>query len=312
MTIKRTTAGAALSALAAMLGYLILTRPWRAKRSAQGEEATRRAFGDDGAGRSARGEPFYTEPIPKMRRFAFDAGHLGRQRHIIHGLLEVDVTEARAAMRAHKQRTGETLSFTAFIITCLAKAVESHPHVHAYRDWRNRLVIFQDVNVNTMMEVEMDGHKVPMPHIFKAVNRRSFGEVHDELRSSRAAPEDTAESRFMRGFLLLPAFLRHAFYWVVMRVPHVFRAYSSSVLVTAVGMFGRGGGWGIPMPNFTLTVTVGGIEEKPGVVEGRIEIREYLDLTVSIDHDIVDGAPAARFANTFRELIESAYGLPGA
>ena len=34
-------------------------------------------------------------------------------------------------------------------------------------------------------------------------------------------------------------------------------------------------------------------------------------MTVSIDHDIVDGAPAARFMNELRQLIESAYGLPG-
>jgi pyruvate/2-oxoglutarate dehydrogenase complex dihydrolipoamide acyltransferase (E2) component len=76
-------------------------------------------------------------------------------------------------------------------------------------------------------------------------------------------------------------------------------------MVTAVGMFGRGGGWGIPVSNFTLTVTVGGIVKKPGVFDGEIAIREYLDLTLSIDHDIVDGAPAARFVQRFRELLES-------
>jgi len=48
------------------------------------------------------------------------------------------------------------------------------------------------------------------------------------------------------------------------------------------------------MANFSLTVTLGGIVEKPGVVDGRIEIREYLCVTVSFDHDIIDGAPAAR------------------
>jgi pyruvate/2-oxoglutarate dehydrogenase complex dihydrolipoamide acyltransferase (E2) component len=74
-------------------------------------------------------------------------------------------------------------------------------------------------------------------------------------------------------------------------------------------MFGRGGGWAITMPNFTLTVALGGIAEKPGVVEGEIKIREYLDITVSIDHDIVDGAPAARFVYQFRDLVESGYGL---
>jgi pyruvate/2-oxoglutarate dehydrogenase complex dihydrolipoamide acyltransferase (E2) component len=44
-------------------------------------------------------------------------------------------------------------------------------------------------------------------------------------------------------------------------------------------------------------------------VDGRIEVREYLNMTVSVDHDIVDGAPAARFVNELRELIESGYGL---
>jgi pyruvate/2-oxoglutarate dehydrogenase complex dihydrolipoamide acyltransferase (E2) component len=80
-------------------------------------------------------------------------------------------------------------------------------------------------------------------------------------------------------------------------------------MVTAVGMFGKGGGWGIPVPNFPLTVTLGGVAEKPGVVEGQIEVREYLDVTLSFDHDVIDGAPAARFTQQFRELVEKGYGL---
>jgi hypothetical protein len=143
------------------------------------------------------------------------------------------------------------------------------------------------------------------------VNRRTFREIHDEMRSAQTQPAQTAESRFMRWFVFLPAFVRRPFYWVVMRMPRTFRQYSSSVMVTAVGMFGRGGGWAITMPNFTLTVALGGITEKPWVVEGRIEVREVLDMTVSIDHDIVDGAPAARFVNQLRELVEGGYGLMG-
>lgn len=63
------------------------------------------------------------------------------------------------------------------------------------------------------------------------------------------------------------------------------------------------------MPNHTLQLTLGGIARKPGVVEERIEIRDYLDVTISLDHDLVDGAPAARFTQRLRELIESGYGL---
>ena len=79
--------------------------------------------------------------------------------------------------------------------------------------------------------------------------------------------------------------------------------------MTAVGMFGEGGGWGIPLASHTLNITLGGIAEKPGVVDGRIEIREYLSLTVTFDHDIIDGVPAARFAERFKDLIEAGYGL---
>jgi pyruvate/2-oxoglutarate dehydrogenase complex dihydrolipoamide acyltransferase (E2) component len=35
-------------------------------------------------------------------------------------------------------------------------------------------------------------------------------------------------------------------------------------------------------------------------------MRDVLDLTLAIDHNVVDGAPAARFAAEFRELLESA------
>jgi pyruvate/2-oxoglutarate dehydrogenase complex dihydrolipoamide acyltransferase (E2) component len=254
-------------------------------------------------------EKYTIEPIPKMRRFSLDAGYLGRKRHMVHGLIEVDVTEVRNFIKTHKEKTGETLSFTAFIIVCLSKAIEKNPHMHAYRNWRSQLVIFEDVNINSMVEIDRNGKKIPIPHIFKAVNQKTYTDIHHEIRATQQNPRKTDESKFMERFLVLPAFIRHLFYWFVMRMPQRFRQYSSSVLVTAVGMFGQGGGWGITLPNFTLTVTVGGIARKPGVVEDRIEIREYLDLTISIDHDIVDGAPMVRFVNDFQKLIVSGYGL---
>jgi len=45
------------------------------------------------------------------------------------------------------------------------------------------------------------------------------------------------------------------------------------------------------------------------MVDGRPLVREYLSLTMSVDHDLVDGAPAARFTQRLKELIESGYGL---
>jgi hypothetical protein len=254
-------------------------------------------------------KPYKVEPIPKMRRFSLDAGYLGRRRHIVHGLIEVDISNARQIIRAHKAQTGESLSLTAFVIFCLAKAIEKNKHLHAYRDWRSRLVIYDDINVNAMIEVQHDGRLIPMPYIFEAVNKMTYRDVHEQLRAAQTKPGSTNELNFMRWFLILPAFLRRIFYWVVMRLPQTFRKYSSSVQVTAVGMFGKRGGWGITMPNFTLTVVIGGIVKKPGVVNDEIAVREDLDLTVSVDHDIVDGAPIARFVNDFQDLLENGFGL---
>jgi pyruvate/2-oxoglutarate dehydrogenase complex dihydrolipoamide acyltransferase (E2) component len=55
---------------------------------------------------------------------------------------------------------------------------------------------------------------------------------------------------------------------------------------------------------------VGGIGQKEEDVHGRVVTRDSLNLTVSIDHNMVDAAPAARFTTRLRELIESGYGLP--
>ncbi len=83
-----------------------------------------------------------------------------------------------------------------------------------------------------------------------------------------------------------------------------------TVGITAVGMFGKGAGWGIPPALPTLMITLGGIGEKPFIIDGRLDTRDFLSLTISFNHDIIDGAPAARFIKRFKELIESGYGLP--
>jgi len=45
------------------------------------------------------------------------------------------------------------------------------------------------------------------------------------------------------------------------------------------------------------------------VVEQRIEVRKYMSVTVSFDHDVIDGAPAARFIHRLKKLVEKGYAL---
>jgi pyruvate/2-oxoglutarate dehydrogenase complex dihydrolipoamide acyltransferase (E2) component len=91
--------------------------------------------------------------------------------------------------------------------------------------------------------------------------------------------------------------------------PQWVKRFGGTVGMSSVGMFGPGGGWGIPIAPPTLMVTVGGIATKPRYINGTLEPRELLDVTISVDHAIVDGAPAARFARRLTDLIEQADGL---
>jgi pyruvate/2-oxoglutarate dehydrogenase complex dihydrolipoamide acyltransferase (E2) component len=250
-------------------------------------------------------------PFPAARHVIVDAGRLASRRHIIHGLLELDVTRPREIMREHKAQTGESLSFTAFIVACLAQAIAANLAVQAYRTWRNQLVLFDDVDVATPIEVQTG--TVAVPHVIRTANQKTFRQIHDEIRAIQAQPTDSAQTGGLVDLApRVPALMRDVFYWALRQNPHWSKAIQGTVIVTAVGMFGRGSGWGIGfLPYHTLGLTLGGIGSKPGALNGRIEIREYLQLTISIDHDIVDGAPAARFAQQLKERIERGDGLCG-
>jgi pyruvate/2-oxoglutarate dehydrogenase complex dihydrolipoamide acyltransferase (E2) component len=54
---------------------------------------------------------------------------------------------------------------------------------------------------------------------------------------------------------------------------------------------------------------LGSVVEKPWIHAGQITPRSVLSLSVLVDHDLVDGAPAARFAQRLKALIESGEGL---
>lgn len=253
---------------------------------------------------------YTVEPLPLMRQLVTDIGWFSKKADPIIGLLEIDVTEARERIHAHAEATGERLSFTGFLVHCVARAVDQHKHVHALRGWRGRLVIYDDVDIATMIEIEADGRKTPAGRVIRAANKKTLRQIHDEIRGVQAKQDKSEEADIIRYFARIPRFIRRPLMYILFRTPQWSKQFRGTVVVTAVGMFGKGGGWGVGLPSHSLTILVGGIAQKPGVVDGQIAVREYLYLTTSFDHAVVDGAPAARFAARLRELIESADGLP--
>jgi pyruvate/2-oxoglutarate dehydrogenase complex dihydrolipoamide acyltransferase (E2) component len=245
-------------------------------------------------------------PFHPGREIVIDAGYLASKRHIIYGLVEADITRARELERVISARDKSKISFTAFLVASLARAIASNPKVQAYKDWRGRLIVFRDVDVVTLIEPKLG--RVAVPHIIRAANRRTVRGISAEIRSIQARPESSEQNSALIALApRVPRFVRLFFFWAIKKNPHWFKRFEGTVVVTSVGMFGKGGGWGIGfLPTHTLGLTVGGITQKPGVLDGKIEVREYLNLTLSFDHDIVDGAPAARFTSKLIDLIELA------
>lgn len=250
-------------------------------------------------------------PFPRMRELVLDAGWMSRRRHMMHGFLEVDITKPRQLLREYKSEYGHSLSFTAFVLACVGRAVAVDPSVQACRYWRNQLVIFDDVDVLIAFEIAVGDRTFPLVHPVRATNRRSILDMHQEIRSIQKNPRGSEgmQRSLQRWFFLLPTFVRRTIYRLVLRNPHWFRSFAGTVGLTSVGMFGKGIGWGVGMPNHPLAITLGGIGQRVKRVDDGLESREILCMTISFDHDVVDGAPAARFASHLTELIESAAGL---
>jgi len=80
-------------------------------------------------------QDFEIHKLPKTRRAIRDMLREGQGKHMIHGFTEVDVTLPRQRIQEYKAKTGERISFTAFIATCLGKAVAENKIMHGYLNW---------------------------------------------------------------------------------------------------------------------------------------------------------------------------------
>jgi pyruvate/2-oxoglutarate dehydrogenase complex dihydrolipoamide acyltransferase (E2) component len=267
---------------------------------------------------SKRARPYHVVELPPGRRAWVNSLDLSWPAHTIYGLLEVDVTVARRFIEVHKLRTGETLSFAGFLAFCLARAVDEDKTIQAFRKGSRQLVMFEDVDVGLMVERKVGEKAALMGYVVQGANRKTYREIHDEIRKvqSEPVPPGRGMPNWFRSVLLLPWPLSRLVIALLRmnkrRDPTIGVAMGGTVALTSVGMFGGGhGGWGLSPSFHPLGLVVGGIAWKPAVVEGRIEPREILSLTVTFDHDVVDGAPAARFTRRLVELIEGGYGLGG-
>lgn len=193
-------------------------------------------------------------------------------------VVEVDMTEwvtLRLQLLPEVERVyGTRLTYTDAIVKATARALREFPLMNStLKD--SEIVLHPDVNVGVAVAVE-EGLLVP---VVKQADRKSLGEVSQEIRAlaeraraGKSTPEDLSGGTFT---------------------------------VTNLGTYEVELFNPIRVPGQTGILGVGRITEKPTIREGQVVARHLMNLCLTFDHRVLDGAPAARFLQRVKQLLET-------
>lgn len=263
-------------------------------------------------------KPFLTIEYPSSRQLTFDVGKIARGKHFVTALLEVDVTDAWTAVR-QSRRAGRPVSFTAWLIKVIADCVALHPQAAGINcPRRNRVIIFDDADISIVVEKEVNGVPVPLPYTIRCAGSKTLEQIHTEIETAKAQPVSdesgyvlgrNSRALWMKIYTSLPQWLRLIlFRALILNDPRRVKKAMGTVMVTTTGMVGHTHGWIIPTSMHSLCLALGSLNEQPVVHKGEIEKRMVLHLTVLVDHDVIDGMPAARFVDDLVVRMESGFG----
>jgi len=257
-------------------------------------------------------EKYSVSEYPRSRVATFDVGRLGGKKHHIAGFFEVDITAMRIKLKEAKA-LGRRLSFTSCLLKMIGETVKEYPEIHAVNHRSRKQVIFDNIDISLPVEREVDGVKVPLALLVRAVNTKTTDEINAEIQEAIRRPvgsgrdyvlSEQKHERTTGFFFFMPQWFRLIVWRMILRNPFTIKRNMGTIIVTNIGSAGKFAGWILPKSIHNLAFGIGSIYRKPWVVNDKIEIREILHLTVLFDHDVVDGAPAARFTEKLVRNIE--------
>ncbi|MFL5503383.1 MAG: dihydrolipoamide acetyltransferase family protein [Gemmatimonadaceae bacterium] len=192
---------------------------------------------------------------------------------------EFDVTRA-AEMRTQLAEMGDEYkaSFNDIVIRAVALALAEHPEVNAH--WLNdKIRQFNRIHVAMAVAIE-DGLITP---VLFDTDRMTLWEISAKARdlAGRARERKLAPEEYT----------------------------GSTFSVSNLGMFGIDQFTAIINPPEAGILAIGGAEEKPVVIDGQLEVRQRMRVTMSCDHRVIDGATGAKFLQTVRRYIENPLSL---
>jgi len=192
---------------------------------------------------------------------------------------EFDATRA-AELRTQLTEMGDQykVSFNDIVIKAVALALSEHPEVNAH--WlTDKIRHFNRIHVAMAVAVE-DGLITPV--LFDA-DRLSLWEISEKARDLAKRARDRK---------LMP------------------EEYTGATFtVSNLGMFGIDQFTAIINPPEAGILAIGGVEEAPVVVDGTLEVRQRMRVTMSCDHRVIDGATGATFLQTLKRYFENPLSL---
>ena len=192
---------------------------------------------------------------------------------------EADVTglvELRGWLNAKLEAKNVRLSYTDLFVKIVAQALCKHPRLNATLV-DDSIHLVDDVNIGVAVALE-DGLVVP---VVRNADQKGLSTISQEIQGF-------AEKA--RQNQLTPGALR-----------------GGTFTITNLGMYGIDAFTPIINPPECAILGIGRIVKKPIVHNDEVVIRSLMHLSLSFDHRIVDGAPAAQFLQTVTEYMTEPY-----
>ena len=204
---------------------------------------------------------------------------------------EADATELMSARNQINAELGDKISYNALLVAICAKALREHPAVNA--SWeettshesrvtshQSSIVVHSSIHIGLAVDTPR-GLLVP---VLRDCGTKPLAHVHRELTDlvartldGKAKPDELSGGTFT---------------------------------ITNLGMFDIDGFTPIINLPEAAILGVGRIAKKPVVMaDDKIVARQMMTLSLSFDHRVVDGAPAAKFLQRVKQLIERPFAL---
>ena len=248
--------------------------------------------------------------FPTSRIATIDVCEMGKKKHHVAAFLEIDVTSAKEKIKKYKKEVGK-ISFIAWLIKVIGHTVSDKNAIAAYLVGKQKTIVFDDVNISFLIEKEINGEKVPLPVVIEKANTLEIETITQLLNASKQETLSNNQiviqkraTRAEKFYYHLPGFIRRVIWKFMLKRPKMLFAKMGNVAVTSLGMYGKINGWFVPISIHPVCFGIGSVMKKPVVIGDKIEIRDIMNMTVLIDHDVIDGGSMARFISALNKNIE--------